>query len=261
MRKVVTCAVGSLVVLAAVPALANERRLTQTYESLVLEPGVKELELWVSPRIGRADYYVRFDNRVELELGLTDRLLTALYLNFSMRQAGAPRVDSLEGSVSSEWKLKLADPVADPVGLAVYAEGTFATTEAELEGKLIVDKRFDALLLAFNASVEHEWASEDGQAVRELSLVQSLGVSYEVTQRFSVGLEALDKMVFAEDGLRAGIYGGPVASYAGDGWWAAFSLTPQVASHKPSGVADHAERVDLVENERFIGRLLVGFHI
>ena len=256
-----TLSLACLGLFLALPAAANERRFVYSYESLALAEGAKEIELWMSPRIGRADYYVRFDNRVELELGLTNRLMTALYLNFTMLQEGAARTDSLEGSLSNEWKYKLLDPVADVVGLAVYGEATFSTSELELEGKLIVDKRVGNLLLALNAAVEPVWEFADKEVTQTLELSQSLGASYLLTPRLAFGLELYDKMVLEDRKLRAGIYVGPVVSYASESVWLAFAFTPQVASIKPSYAADRAERVDLIENERFIGRLLVGFHI
>jgi hypothetical protein len=254
-------ALGCLGLLFALPASANERRFAYTYESLALSQGAKEVELWVSPRIGRADYFVRFDNRVELEVGLTDRLVTSVYLNFSMGQETVARTDSLTGSVSSEWKYKLLDPVADPVGLALYAEASFATSEVGLEGKLIVDKRAGNLLVALNAAAEPVWMFEDGKTTHAFEFSQSVGASYLLTPQLAFGLEVFDKMLLADGKLRAGIYVGPVVSYSSESVWVAFSFTPQVASIKPSYAADRAERVDLIENERFTGRLLVGFHI
>src|SRR3954462_8025614 len=105
-------------VLLALPAVAlpraasaNERHFTYTYESAVLPQGARELEVWTTPRLGRDQYFARFDHRLEFEVGLTGRLQTSLYLNFSGQTAEtAPGVRtsgmSYEG-VSSEWKYKL----------------------------------------------------------------------------------------------------------------------------------------------------------
>ena len=61
--------------------------------------------------------------------------------------------------MSSEWKLKLSDPVADRAGVALYAELSAGPSEVELEGKLIFDKRAGRFLGALNLAAEHEWAS------------------------------------------------------------------------------------------------------
>src|SRR5262245_34530149 len=69
---------------AALPAAyGNERHFTYTYESAVLPAQAKEIEVWTTPRLGRDDYYARFDQRLEFEVGLTDRLQTSLYLNWN----------------------------------------------------------------------------------------------------------------------------------------------------------------------------------
>ena len=63
-------------------ASANERHFAWTYETGVLPAGTAELEPWTTWRVGRESYFSRFDHRIEFEYGITDRLQTALYLNF-----------------------------------------------------------------------------------------------------------------------------------------------------------------------------------
>ena len=99
-------------------AQANERRFTYTYETATLPPGARELEVWSTARIKREELYSRFDNRLEFEWGLTEKLMTAVYLNTSAISARDPSTGGIAtgyefGGVSSEWKYKLKDPVAD----------------------------------------------------------------------------------------------------------------------------------------------------
>lgn len=245
--------------LAAFPAWANERRFTQSYESLSLESGQKELELWTTPRVGRETAYTRFDNRLELEVGLSDRLVTAFYLNFTAISQGDYLRQSLAGSVSSEWKYKLLDPVADTVGLAGYLEVTGATDGVELEARLILDKRLGDVLLVLNLVAEPEWEWEDGEAKRELTLEQSLGVGYQLSRRVVVALEARHKMTYADEGFEhSALYVGPTLSWSFSQAWLAVSLLPQVRAFKN---ASSPEPMELHDNERFTGRLLLGFHI
>ncbi|MHB8877714.1 MAG: DUF6662 family protein [Myxococcaceae bacterium] len=239
--------------LAALPSQAQGRRLTHGLQSPALAQGDRELALWVSPRIGRKDHYVRLDNRIEVGLGLTPRLLTGLFFNFTMEQAGVARIDAPGGSLANEWRYRLLDPVAGPVGLSLAAKATLSPVASGLEATVIVDKHLENLLLAFNASA--------GNAGAQAFLTQTVGVSYLLTPELALGFEVFDEMVFAKDGLRAGIYAGPVVSYTGKRWWLAFTFSPQVASIKPSYAADRPERVDLIENERFTGRLIMGFAI
>ena len=135
---------------------AQDRLFTYTYQSTVLNKGQRELESWNTIRTGREDFYVRYDNRTEYEIGLGSNLQTAFYLNFSSKTSTMmdDSIKSLstenEFGFSNEWKLKLLDPVAHPVGLALYAEVGIASNEFDLEGKLILDKKIGNLTIAFN---------------------------------------------------------------------------------------------------------------
>lgn len=243
----------------ATPSAANERKFTYTYESLVLPPGGKELELWVTPRLQRESYYVRFDNRAELELGVTERLMTAFYVNFRS-VTKADRSNALSWSLSNEWKYKLLDPVADPVGFAVYGEVTGAPALFEAEAKLIADKRIGNFIAALNLVGEHEWKFGADELEREVILEQDLGLGYQLTPHFSAGLEARNHVVFANGEFEgAALYVGPVVTYASGSWWLAVTFTPQVSGFKPA--ADDHDPLELHEHERYNGRVLLGFHI
>jgi hypothetical protein len=256
-----------LATLAGGTALADERVLTRSISSAVLPKGGKELELWLTPRLGRQNFYARFDHRSELELGLTDALQMALYLNVTSKAVGAGLVDvppyeSLSASVSNEWKYKFLDATADAVGVALYGEVTAALDEVELEAKAIVDKRFGRLLLAVNLIGEQafEWSGDDLEVVRVFA--QTAGLSYQVTSRFSAGLEAYTRFVWEGRRFAGGaLFGGPVVSYATKHGWGALSLTPQLRGFKSRATRDEPEVLELHEHERFQLRLLVGFHL
>lgn len=245
--------------LVPVVAQANERHFTYTYETAVLPPGARELEIWTTARLGRRQgYFTRFDQRVELEVGVTDRLLTAFYLNFeaeTVEVADQTFETALSfGGVSSEWKLKLMDPVADAVGLGLYFEATASTNELELEGKVLIDKRIGDLLIAFNAVVEQEWEFESADETESaLFLEANLGVAYFVMPGLSLGLEIRDEQ---ERFRRATFAAGPVIAFSRPDWWAAFTFTPQLASFGSGGTG-----LDLEEHERFDARLLFSFHL
>src|ERR1041385_3236350 len=84
-------AAGLLVGLFVAPdAAATERRFTYTYESATLGSGEREIEPWTTLRLGRHAYYRAIDNRVEIEFGLSDRLMTSWYLNLGAETADVP---------------------------------------------------------------------------------------------------------------------------------------------------------------------------
>src|SRR5256885_1154270 len=119
--RIIKVAALVLVVVGTAKAWGSERRFTATQETPVLNPGDGELEPWTTFRIGKAAPYAALDERIEFEVGVLPRLQTAWYLNFSGETsgAGATYAESFQfQGVSWEFKYKLLDPLADPVGLA-----------------------------------------------------------------------------------------------------------------------------------------------
>ena len=273
MRKLVLFVLAALAVVPAMVATADasERRFTYTYESLVMSQGEVEIEPWTTFRLGKEDYYSRIDQRIEFEVGLTSRLQTAFYLNMTSTTA---QVDSsLEsefewGGISNEWKFKLRDPVADPFGLALYFEWGASTTEFELEAKVIADKRFDRVLVAFNAVVEPEWEFEveggsDVEAEHEeTNLEFDLAGAYFLTKRTALGIEARNTNQFipGEGQHHSALFAGPVVSYASDTWWATLTVLPQVAKLKGSE-DDEGNDLVLSEHEKLEVRLIFGLDL
>lgn len=262
LRRLLT-GLGLLASLWTGPAWSNERRFTYTYESGVLPPGARELEVWTTWRARRDSYYSRFDVRAEFEVGLTERLQTAIYLNSKMvTQAEGDELSSafsFEG-VSSEWKYKLLDPVADAIGLALYFEFTGKHDELELEGKVIVDKKLGPVLLAANLIAENEWAFEAHDTFSELALELSLGATYFITHRLTLGVELRSLNQFGKEGQfeYSALYAGPVIAYARDEWWVALTVQPQIPAIKG---AEPGESLVFDGQERVNARLLFSMHL
>jgi hypothetical protein len=250
----------ALLACLAVPraAAGNERHLTYTYETATLPEGAKELEVWTTARVGRHTDYVGLDHRLEFEVGLTNRLQTSFYLNFSAERVGTAASGLNYDGISSEWKYKVTDPVADPLGFAGYLELSAATNFYEIEGKLIFDKVIGRTLLAANlvAAYEKQVAYEP-----ELELELDLAAAFFVTPHFTVGLEARNhnELEEAEEWEHSAIYAGPVLAYATHSWWVAASVLPQLpALKKPSG--ETGARV-LDGGEKWNARLIFSFHL
>jgi hypothetical protein len=240
-------------------AAASERRFTYTYESGVMRPGAWEIEPWSTFRLGKSDFYSRFDSRIEAELGLTDRLQTALYLNMKAVSADTPlgRVSETElQGISSEWKLKLADPVADRAGVALYGELSAGPAEVELEAKLILDKRVGRFLGALNVVAEREWEFEQEGTEKETIFEVDAAACWFLTPRLTAGLELRSHTVFLpdEEPTRSALFLGPTVAYARERWWVAASVLPQVTAL--AGASDGG--LDLEEHERVEVRVLFG---
>jgi len=261
--------------LLSTEARASERRFTFTYESGVLNPSDVEIEPWTTWRAGRDSYYSRFDQRLEFEFGLVPNLQMAWYWNMTALTADATdeatgqtvRASGFEfGGVSNEWKYKLSDAFADPIGSALYFEWTAAPAEAELEAKVILDKRFGDLLFAFNAVGEHEWEFESkDETKREIALEADVALGYFLTPNVVLGVEArsISELEGGKEHESTAFYVGPSISYAQKAWWTALSVQPQIFAIKGEEGEGEAEEsaLDLENNERVNVRVLFGMDL
>jgi len=247
---------------------ANERHFGFVYETGVLAPGAKEIETSTTLRAGRNDYYAALDHRLEFEVGVAERLMTSFYLNWSnVTEGGTALSSSFEWQgISNEWKWKLTDPVADPVGLGLYAELSYGTAGMEIEPKVLLDKKAGNWLFAANAITEFEYEAEadGGMELEEIAPDLSLGASYEIKPGFMAGLElrnhnAIAKAEGEDLAYRfSALYAGPVVSYATQSWWVTLSVLPQLpALSKESG----GSILELDDGEKVNARLLFSFHI
>jgi hypothetical protein len=249
------------------------RHFTYTYESPVEEKGERELEVWNTIRHKRKDFFRRNDMRMEYELGLGGNVETALYLNFSSASFAEDGAMESEKSIgfSNEWRYTPLDRLKDPIGLGLYAEGSFNSSEIELEGKIILDKKMDNFLLAFNAVGEHAYVSgvdEEGTSLTQTEEVMELvgGVAYFISDDFTIGLEARENIKrppgFEDGGTFYAFFLGPAVSVSGDGWWAALSVMPQInGSNASKNPIVEGAQYELKEHERLEARLLFGFEL
>ncbi|MCE9615488.1 MAG: hypothetical protein K8T26_14550 [Lentisphaerae bacterium] len=263
----------------AMAAAADERKFGYVYEADVLPKGQAEFEQWVTARAGKdGGRYARWDFREELEYGLTERLTTALYLNFEDEfSSGVKTSDGADSEaeveagedesggvdfagLSSEWKYQLLSPYRDVVGVVVYVEGSSDLAhETELEEKLVLSKNWERWVAAANVTVEQEWEYEDGESEKEGVLELTAGLSRKVTDTWSVGLEARNHREFEnnfefKDEEHRAYFLGPNVAYANGTYWATLSVLPQIY-----GEGEHAtDNLILDEHERVEVRLLAG---
>jgi hypothetical protein len=264
------CAAAAIGTLTAIPlsAEASERRFVFNTESSVLAPGEAELEPWTTVRAGRKQHFAAFDQRLEFELGLLPNLQTSLYWNFGAVSQSV--VDEATGrrertsssrfqSLSSEWKYKFSDALADALGFAAYVEGSYGPDEAELEGKLIFDKQLSNLLLVGNVIGEQEWEIADGETESEQKLSLTLGAGLFITPSWIIGLEAISNTTLVEGGeLESSlIYAGPSLAYSSDRYWFALGAAPQVYAPKSAS----GDAFELEHGERVWARALLGFRL
>ncbi len=247
-------------------ATAQDRLFTYTYQSTVLGSGQREIEVWNTMRMARAQYFGRLDHRIEYEMGLGHNLQTAFYLNAGYEttlEKGMLVGRSTGLFFSNEWKWKLADPVASPVGIALYGEIECATDEFALETKLILDKQIGETFHSFNAVAESEWevVTEAGQVKTEFNLKSEFdyGFAFRLSRRCHIGFEASQRNEWNPDeGLKySSLNLGPAFSFSMEKFWANLTVLPQLAGFK--SVDGLTEGLELAEHEKLEVRLIFSW--
>jgi hypothetical protein len=207
-------------------AHAGERRFTYVYEATTAPKNEVEVENWVTWETQKEDGLRgnTFAFRHELEYGVTDHFQLSVYAadwkvvdNVAGGEKGAQAIYE-DSAVEAVYNL--TNPVTDWIGSAVYGEVRLGDQSLGLESKVILQKDFGPLVLAYNASVEAEWEGDRFGNFHETtgSIEQTLGASYQITPNFLVGGEFLHEMELAEWQSPADqiVYVGPNASFRYD---------------------------------------------
>ena len=205
---------------------AGERRFTYVYEATTSPKGEVEIENWITWKTARESggRGNEFDFRHEIEYGVTDRLQLGIYV------ADWKVVDSVAGgedgaraiyqNTAVEVIYNLTNPVTDLIGSALYGEVKMGDQVFELEGKVILQKNFGPVVVAYNAVLEAEWEGEEFGAFNEQkgAFKETLGISYQFSPHFLLGGEFLHEVEF-DEWSEAGdpiFYAGPNASFRYD---------------------------------------------
>lgn len=208
-------------------ALGGVRRFTFLYEANVSARGGLELENWITWKTGSDFDKVEF--RHELEYGVTDKFQASIYFADWFYESDHGHSKTGYSDAAVELIYNLTNPVVDPVGLSVYGEFKVGDRLIELESKLIAQKNFGPLILAYNATLEAVWEGSD-LAEREGEFTQAFGASYEISPQFSTGIELLHEFVFPEwddtEKLR-NLFIGPNVSYRRGSWFVTVTALAQ----------------------------------
>ncbi|HEX4340456.1 MAG TPA: hypothetical protein VH062_31320 [Polyangiaceae bacterium] len=185
------------VALWAAGASANPRPLPFSYPHEQLPENGTELEQYVDFTTAKASdpsnpiskQYGMFQFQTEFEHGITDRLELGLYVTYS---PSAPTDFTntplpLEGNgMKQRLRYKLDDTGAWPVDVAVYMELSENERELELEGKVILQRRFGIMRLMANVTAEQEFYYN---AKHDFVFDPSAGVTFEATPSIQPGIE------------------------------------------------------------------------
>ena len=197
----------ALVASATGSAYANPRSLPFTYTTDTLAPGQVEFEQTVdlvplrgvSAGTGLPASYLASQFITEFEIGIANRLELALYLTYVPTISGnvlEPQSEAImpEGNgIKQRLRYTFADPGAWPIDVGVYGELSESEHEFEFEGKVLLQRRFGRLRVATNLWAEYEFyfaRQANGTIQRDLVLNPSLGATYEISPKLSVGIDS-----------------------------------------------------------------------
>jgi hypothetical protein len=180
-------------------SFAGDRHFTYLYEAPTSPPGSIDLENTITWRRTTGSAQLdEVDFREEVEIGISDRFQVGLYpLDWNYRHGGNANSGFNYDGGAVELIYNLTNPVVDPVGISLYEEIKGGDRLFELESKLIAQKNFGPLILAYNATLEAQWVG-NGLGERNGELQQAFGASYEISPRVSVGVEILHEFLFPQ---------------------------------------------------------------
>ena len=215
-----------LIATVLVPSLAraDDRQFTFLDMAKVTTPGQFEFEQWVTwqHRTSDAHNFSKFIMKEELEIGVSDKLMFGVdvpewhFQTAPEDEKQGPRFDTVGG----EFRYRFLNPTTDFVGLALKGEFELGPRSRGLELRGIVQKNFDRFTLAYNLTVESEWANGDepdneGERVVDGEVAQSLGASLEINPNWFVGAELLHEFPLPDwkTGHPQNVFVGPNISY------------------------------------------------
>lgn len=249
---------------------ADERPFPYTYTTDVLKKNSRDFELHTNFRVGRESFYSKIENRLEYEVGVTDKLQTAFYLNFQNTTTENQLLNTYDTEfefegISSEWIYQVSNKYTNFMGFAPYVELTLNTREVELETKLLFDKKFGRdFTLALNLNAEYEWGFNPlpEKTEKELGLEVLLGGSYQASKNFSFGFEARNHSEIPDgEGIEhSSLFLGPNLCYRADNWFATITWLHQLPALKKSVNMPNSNLI-LDEHERNNVKLLLSFSL
>ncbi len=271
MKRISTIILMSFITFLTITTNAQDRHFAWTYESTTLPKGAIDIEPWVTFSAGGENFYNSYENRIEFETGLTDRLQTAVYLNTGQKSFALTDADgeitglgkSSSFSFSNEWKLNILNPSVSPVGLGLYAEYGLSTDEIELEFKLLLDKKTARSIFSYNFVTELEFESEfeeeggegEIETEKEFIIENDLAYMYMIKPTLGIGLEARNHNEFSEGEMEhAVLFFGPTLFFSHNRFFAIVNALPQLTNLKGSGL-------ELDDHQKFSGRILLGFSL
>lgn len=198
-------------------ACADDRQFAYVYPAMTTAKGEIELENTVTwqHRLGEGSKFDLFEFRHSVEIGVTDHLQLELYPANWTYSTDRHRARYKETAVEAIYNLTNA--TTDWIGSALYLEFAGGDRSFDIETKLLLQKNLGPVTIGYNAILDAEWEGDSfGHYSRQNgTFEQTLGVSYGVTKRFSVGAEMLHEIPLPDwrTSVRSRVYLGPDLSF------------------------------------------------
>lgn len=232
------------------------RDFALTWSTHTLAQGHQSLEVWVTPRVARADpQFLLTDTRIAFAVGLLPSLETQVSIDLNLQSNLF--TSSVDPRVSSLWRWSPFKSDG-PLGVGLIGRGSLGFDVSELEARLVLDKQLGRVLIAVNASYARSyfWNGRSGINNR---LDESLGARFAISPNATMGLEFRLKSAFTgTDYQGSALYVGPTLSFHWSRVWLAVGLTAQVGADKAAGDRGNGEPLELRDNERFVARIILG---
>jgi hypothetical protein len=234
-RVVLGLAIAGCVGAVTRGAGATPRPLPFTYTTETLGQGELEFEQYIDLTPVKAEgpsgnptWYVGTQFQTEFEYGITDRLELGLYVVYVPTPAGYQNTAPMTEVTGTKERLRyvLADPGEWPIDVGLYGELVEGDTEAEFEGKVLLQRRIGKLRLDANLWAEYELYYATPQ--KDVVLNPTAGATYEITPAVHLGVEGWMRVEFPNPapnprpayGLGPTGYVGPTVLFNfGKLWW------------------------------------------
>ncbi len=237
---------------------ADTKLFARSYASYTLPAKALELEFWQTGRFdkGMGNYY-RWQPRMEVEYGITDRLTASMYLNFNEVKSTGNDLSSKPLSLSTtsfEFRYRLTNPNEHFIDPALYFELSYGGDKVEYEPKILFTKRFEKFtsVMNVNSEIERDIAGKETESAFELTM----GLAYELNNNFAIGLEFRNdrnfKEIYQKEENQASFIG-PTISFRSDRIYFIINFLAQLG-----GSPETKSNLELSSHEKYEIRTILG---
>jgi hypothetical protein len=220
--------------------------------------GDADVQIWIGPKWGRPEVYSAVDARAGVLIGLPRGYAVGFFIDATPASTGYGEAISFEG----RGTLHLQDGWRITKGLHWGSQVEVSSGPNAMSLWLMLGLQADIgpLHIGLNADgyLQSPWP-EPNLALDVTRLRQSLGLSYQLPNGFSIALELQNRLAWHKnDYVGEAFFIGPTVAYRGSTWWFNVSLFPQVAAMKADRYRGVGDPLELRDNVRFETRVALG---